>query len=185
MALKKATAKAVVVTTPPDIDITPEEMEAIRVIRARKASGAEAQVGVSELAQALITAIEATRPPSKKTPFTRKAGDPWQNKDGSPKPKLKRTIYQHAIEISPEQLKSEQIELCNKLKPGRYCDGHIRVIKRKDGALDIDYPIKTAAQRLKLVNTFGLRDFTELLQRLVDEKTNPAKYRHPEDDDDD
>jgi hypothetical protein len=61
----------------------------------------------------------------------------------------------------------------------------VRVIKRRDGALDIDYPIKTAAQRLKLVNQFGITSFTGLLQRILDEKTNPAKYRRPDEDDED
>lgn len=168
---------------------TAEEIEALRALRAKRAAepvspATEPQVGMSELANALVTAIRATQPPAKKTTFTRHKGDPWQNADGSPKPKLKRPLFQHAIEVNEDQLKSEQIELANKLKPGKYCDGHIRVIKRRDGALDIDYPIKTVAQRLKIVNQFGITNFTTLLQRLVDERANPTKYRRPDEDDD-
>lgn len=165
---------------------TPEEIEALRAIRAKKASqDSEPKVAVGELAQALITAIEATRPPAKKTPFNRKPGDPWQNKDGSPKTALRRPLFQHAIEVSPDQMFDEWIKLANQLKPGKFCDGWVTVRRRKDGGIDIDYPIKTAGQRLKLVNTFGIRNFGDLLQRLIDEKANPTKYRRPDDDDED
>ena len=182
---KKATSVATESNEP--MVLTPEEIAAIQAIRTKQASAKadEPKVGIDALAQALITAIEATRPPSKKNEFNRHKGDPWQPKDGSPKLKLKRPIFQHAIEVNPDQLTNESIELANQLKPGRFCDGHVRVVKRRDGALDIDYPIKTAAQRLKLMNSFGIRNFTDLLQRLVDEKANPAKYRSQQDMEDD
>jgi hypothetical protein len=34
---------------------------------------------------------------------------------------------------------------------------------------------------LKLVNVFGIRSFSELLRRCIDEKSDPKKYRAPED----
>ncbi len=179
-------ATSVAVENSEPMVLTADEIAAIQAIRAKTAQqpAGEPSVAITDLAQALIQAINSTKPPDKKTVFNRKAGDPWRNKDGTPKPKLKRPLFQHAIEVSPAQLFSEQILLANQVKPGRYMEGHVRVTKRNDGGIDIDYPIKTAAQRLKLVNTFGIRNFTDLLQRLIDEKANPAKYRRPEEDED-
>ena len=166
----------------PQFQLSPEEMQAVLTARAQVG---ETKVGVSELAQALITAIETTRPPSKKSVFTRKKGDPWQPKDGSAKLKFKRAFYQHGIKIDEDQLTNENIALLNQLKPGRYCEGWVRVEKRKDGGYNLAYPVKTAAQRMKLSHTYGITSFGSFIQRLLDEKANPVKYRKPEDDDED
>ena len=140
----------------------------------------ESSVQASELAQALVAAIESTKPVSKKTVVTRTKNTPWTPKDGSPRLKLKRKMYHHGIPII-NKVTNAEIELLNKVRPGVFCDGHVVVRKRKDKGLDIDYPVRTASQRLKLVNMFGLRNFQELLQRLVDEAGNPVKYKAPED----
>jgi hypothetical protein len=170
---------------PPELVLTPEEMQAIVEARSRAAVG-EGQTGklaIGELANALVQAIEATRPPTKKTPFNRVKRNPYYPKDGSPRSRFKRPMYHHGLELNPEHLYNEWIDNLNKLKPGIYCGGHIRVTKRRDGGLDIDYPIRTAAQRLKLVNQFGITDFGKLVARLVDERNDPAKYRSLDDDD--
>jgi hypothetical protein len=166
----------------PNFELTPEEMQA--VMEARKRTATPDTTGdvaaQTALAQALITAIESTRPPQKKTPFNRPKGSPWYSKD---KPKLKRPMYQHGILLNPDQLSTEEVELLNKIKPGSYCDGFVRVIKRRDRSLDIDYPVRTAAQRLKLTNNYGVRSFAELLQRLITEAANPRQFKSDEDDD--
>src|SRR3990167_4954154 len=99
---------------------TAEEIEAIKAIRQRKASptSSEGNVAIGDLAAALVQAIETTRPPTKKNPFNRKKGNPWLNKDGSPKPKLKRTWHQHGGEMNPDNLYSDEINLLNQVKPG-------------------------------------------------------------------
>ena len=163
--------------------LTPEEMQAILAIRARSLEPTPApeptdsKFGVQELAQALVGAIEATRPPEKKTVFTRKKLNPWMPKDGSAKIlKFKRPMYHHGIPINPKTTLNENCILLDKVKPGVYCSGYVRVTKRKDGGLDIDYPIRTAAQRLKLGSQFGINSFNQLLQRLVDERADPRRY---------
>src|SRR3990167_4130476 len=95
---------------------TPEEIEAIKVLRASKTSAPAvdaSNTGIDALAKAFAAAIESTRPPVKKTPFNRK-----------PKytgPKLKRLWQQHGGEIDQRQLYADEIELLNKVKPGVYC----------------------------------------------------------------
>lgn len=128
----------------------------------------------SELASALRDAIEAAKPPTKKTVADRKVNSPWTPK-GTPKIKLKRKIFQHGMPISEQFLKNEQIELCNKLRPGLYCDGYIKVVRRRDKGLDIDYPVKSNTQRMKLATEYGVRSFTELLQTCIKEAENPRK----------
>lgn len=133
-------------------------------------------VGTSELASALVTAIEATKPVAKKTPFNRVKNTPWTPKDHSAKLKLKRKMFHHGIPLGT-RISNEEIDLLNKIKPGLYCDGHVKVVRRRDKGIDIDYPVKTAAQRLKLVNQFGLRNFKELLERVVAEGNEPKLFK--------
>lgn len=137
----------------------------------------EITVGQSELAQALVAAIEAAKPPAKITAANRKRkGTPWTPPPGVARAKLKRKAYHHGMPIESKIL-NEEIELLNQIRPGLYCDGHVRVVRRRDKGIDIDYPVRTAAQRLRLVNQFGIRNFKELLERIVDEGANPVKYK--------
>ena len=152
---------------------------------AKKAQTDEVETPTSnasqELVAALVQAINATKPVEKKNPVNRKVNTPWTPKDGSPKLKLKRAMYQHSILLDADMLTNKQIELLNKLKPGSFLDGWVTVRRRRDKGVDIDYKIKTAAQRLRLVNQFGIRDFDELLERCIDEANNPTKFATEED----
>lgn len=173
------------------IRVTDEELAAIEIARKRaKASDDPANPNdlvtatdaQKALANAFVEAIERTKPPEKKTVLTRKKNTPWSPPEGEPRLKLKRKMYHHGILIG-ENISNEEIELLNRVKPGRYCDGYVQVTLRKDRGLDIDYPVRTTSQRLRLVNQFGITSFASLLKRIIDEKTNPSKYRKPEDTD--
>lgn len=132
--------------------------------------------GSTELVNALVQAIEATRPVSKKNAVNRTASTPWTPKDGSPKLKLKRKMSQHGQTLDADILFNEEIELLNKVRPGVFLEGAVRVTRRKDKGIDIDYSVKTASNRLKLVNQFGIRNFTDLLARCIYEAENPTKF---------
>lgn len=136
---------------------------------------AEPSVGASELASALVAAINAAKPVEKKNAFNRKVLTPWTPKDGSPKLKSKRKIYQHGLLVDPDKLDNEEIDLYNQIRPGTFLDGYVKVIRRRDKGIDIDYPVKTASQRLRLVNQFGIRNLKELLARCIEEAANPPK----------
>lgn len=129
-----------------------------------------------QLVAALVEAIKQTKPIEKKTASNRVPRTSWTPTDGSPKIKLKRKMYQHGMNLDSDMLTNNQVTLLNNLKPGRFLDGWVKVIRRRDKGIDIDYAIKTASQRLKLVNTFGIRNFDELLERCIEEASNPAKY---------
>ncbi len=171
------------------IRVTEEELALLNAARNR-AKATDAPVVAEEpsnitaaqqaLADAFVSAIERTRPPEKKTIANRKPQTPWTPKDGSPKLKMKRKFFHHGMGIG-DNVSNEEIALLHQIKPGSYCEGHVRVTLRKDRGIDIDYPVRTVQQRLKLVNSYGIRSFTELLQRIIDEKGNPTKYRKPED----
>jgi hypothetical protein len=136
----------------------------------------------AELIRALVAAIEQTKPVQKKTAANRKPLTPWTPKDGSPKFKLRRKVYQHGLLIDPDLMTNEEISLMNQIKPGRFLDGWVKIFRRRDKGLEITYPIRTASQRLKLVSTFGIRNFKELLERCIEESSNPAKYVLPDED---
>lgn len=137
-------------------------------------TGAQTNVSGSELAQALIYAIESTRP-QKKHSFNRKVETPWTPKDGTKKPKLKRSMYQHGLRLDEDFISPTEVTLMNELRPGVYLGGIVRVTRRKDRGIDISYPARTASQRLKLVNQFGVRNLTDLLTFCIEESKNPAK----------
>lgn len=134
---------------------------------------AEITVGQSELAQALVAAIEAAKPVAKKTSFNRKVDTPWTPKDGSKRLKLKRKMYQHGILINEDSVSNEEIDVLNKVRPGLYMDGNVAVTRRKDRGVNITYQCKTAAQRLRLVNQYGIRNLTELCGRIIAEAEAP------------
>ena len=161
-----------------EFELTPEEQEAIVALRQRKATGAGSEQGVaiSDLAAALVQAIETTRPPQKKTPFNRPK--PWELKRN----KLKRAWYQHGLEISPRQVSPEAIDLMNLVKPGVYVNGLVRVVKNRDRSYNITWPVATSAQRLRVMNEAG-SSFEAILQRCIDEFNNPKQFKGPEDDD--
>ena len=132
----------------------------------------------TDLAQAIVEAIRSTQPITKKTAFTKVSGSPWMPKNGEPRARLKRRAYHHNQLLGdPKEpncrLSNEEINLFNQLKPGSYCSGYVKVMRRRDKGIDIDYPIRTASQRLRLVNDFGIRSFAELLQKCVTEAAAP------------
>ena len=147
---------------------------------------APAQSVENTLVGALVQAIQATKPIEKKTVATFKSRNAFQPKNGEPRAKLKRKSYQHGILLNKdggkEVLTNEEIELFNKLRPGTFCDGDITVTRRRDKGIDIDYKIRTASQRLKLINKHGLRNFKEILTRCIEEAENPSSYKQSEDD---
>lgn len=131
-----------------------------------------------ELVESLRQAIELTRPTVKKTISTRTKSGPWAPKDGSPKLKLKRIMYQHGLKIEEDRVSNQEIELLNKVKPGVYCDGNVRVVRRKDRGVNIEYSVKTASNRLKLINDYGITSLTALCQKLIDESAQPKKIEN-------
>lgn len=140
----------------------------------------------TDLAQAIVEAIRSTSPIVKKTQFNKASKTPWTPKDGSPKLRVKRRSYHHGMLLADpaeanNRLSNAEIALFNKLKPGSYCDGFVKVARRRDKGIDIDYPVRTAAQRLRLVSEFGIRTFEELLQRCVDEAAKPKPIATDED----
>lgn len=146
----------------------------VRVVQV-EAKSSQDSGATAALAAALFQAIEATKPPAKKNMFNRKPNTPWSPKDGSRKLKLKRKMYQHGLLINEDTVSNDEIDLLNKVRPGLYCDGNVRVYRRRDRGVDIDYVIKTAAQRLRLVNQFGIRNLSELLLRCISEAEAPKK----------
>lgn len=184
--------------TSPTLELTPDEIRAILAIRERQAAGLEAEhlpepkgppvvsdASIALLAGALGEALKAAQPVQKKNVVTRKKVNPWMPTDGSPKiMKFKRPMYHHGIPIDPRRTYNENCVLLDKIKPGTYLNGHVKVLKRKDNGYDIEYPIRTAAQRLKLINQFGITDFNSLLRRILDERADPRKYAQPEDQED-
>jgi hypothetical protein len=125
------------------------------------------------LVEALARAINLTKPIEKKNIMNRKPGDPWTPKDGSKKLKLKRKAYQHGIIVDPDFITNEEIDLFNKLRPGRFLDGWVKVYKRRDGGIDIDYPVKTATQRMKLLSSYRITSLKDLLTKCIEEAKNP------------
>lgn len=163
-----------------------------QVVQDAVANGSAQQL-FDALAKALTAAVKEAKGPEKKTFSTRKPGDPWSPKDGSKKLKLKRVMFQHGLKIDPDLETNEVIDLLNKIKPGRYLGDWVKVYKRKDQGIDIDYPVKTPGQRMKMaqMGIVGVIDpetgkelksgFQVLLERIVEEGKKPKPVEYKED----
>lgn len=130
-------------------------------------------------------AIADSKGPEKKNAANRKTITPWTPKNGEPKLKLTRKFYQHSIPMDQDLLTNEEIVLLNKLKPGRFLDNWLLVERRRDKGINITYPVKTPAQRMKLSSTYGIAGpnaLCILLQRCIDEAANPKTYASDPDD---
>lgn len=130
-------------------------------------------VTTNELAEAFRAAMEAAKPKEKKTIFTRKSNSPWTPKDGSPKLKLKRKVYQHGILLTEKMMTNKRVDLFNKVRPGSYVDDWVKITRRRDKGLDITWPMRSHAQRAKLPHVYGLRNLDEILERCISEAENP------------
>jgi hypothetical protein len=133
----------------------------------------DVQISSDILAKALTQAILAAKPSEKKNAFNRKVGTPWTPKDGTPKLKLKRKMFQHGLPADEDILSNKEIDLLNQVRPGVYMQGTVKINRRKDRGLDISWPCKTASQRLKLVNAYGVRNLEEVLARCIEEAKQP------------
>src|SRR5687767_2723315 len=98
-----------------ELTLSPEELALIQKFREGQTPRSEAH---RELAEAFVEAIERTKPPQKKTPFNRPKNGPWEPKDGTVKPKLRRKMYQHGVDLNENTLSPEEIKLLNQIKPG-------------------------------------------------------------------
>lgn len=143
-------------------------------------------VKVADLANAFALALQSVKPVEKKNAANRVPKTPFTPKNGEAKLKLKRKMHQHGIPLDPDLLTNDQIELMNKLKPGRFIDNWVLVTRRKDRGMDITYPVKTAGQRMKLASQFGISGpnaLNILLQRCIDEAANPKPDAYFDDED--
>lgn len=174
MPRKKAEQATEVVATPAPApqanSLTMEQIAAIVAAVSAANSGS-----TDAIARAMVEAINIAKPKEKKNAANRTINNPWTPKDGAKKLKLKRKAHQHGVLLDEALLTNEQIALFNKLRPGTFLNGSVRVVRRKDRGIDLDYPIKTASQRLRLVNQFGIRTIDELLERCIYEAENPVK----------
>lgn len=167
--------------SPAPFELSPAEMQAVLKAReqvsvappAPQQEPAASQSSVDVLAAALIKAINITKPKEKVNAAYRIPKTAWSPKAGEAKVKLKRKSYQHGIPIDPDMISNEEIALLNQLKPGLYCDGWVKVIRRRDRGINIEYPVKTASQRLRLTSQFGVRNLKELLELLIYQAANP------------
>ena len=128
---------------------------------------------LSLLTTALTKAFESAKPKVVQTAHGRIAKTPWTPPEGTPRSQFKRKSYHHGRAILESRVSNEEIDLMNKLKPGRYLSNLVTVTRRKDKGIDIDYRIRTNSDRLKLVNAHGIISFTDLLSKVIAEQSIP------------
>lgn len=142
----------------------------------------ETTVGAEALAAALVQAINLTKPKAKKQPgVDYDPKNPWQPKPGEARAKLKRKAYLHGIPQG-EEWTNELIELFNKLKPGSYLNGLVKITRRRDKGINIDWPFRTPEQRLRLLMSGGFTSLAQVFQACIHEAE--TKVAAPADSDD-
>lgn len=139
---------------------------------------AEAIVDISELAQAIKSAVEETAPVKQVHISRYVATTPFNPTGDKRRVKLTREVFQNGIRVQPEFLHTEEIELLNKVKPGRYIGRRVEVIERGEGEeknLEFRYRNQSIEQRLELKNHF--RNFAEMLRLIVAEQDDKTEKK--------
>jgi hypothetical protein len=126
-------------------------------------------VDVSELAGAIVQAVNAAQGPRKIT-----AAEYMRTRSvHRDKPQLTRKIYQNGILLTRRTLTADGINFANAIQPGLYCDGTVQVVPMRDGAtgvaLDIRYENKTVDQRMALKTKFPT--FEHMLAAILREQS--------------
>ena len=173
-------------------DLTPEELEVLKAFRDSKNTPkvAQAPAGVNELVNAFVQAINITKPREKVRPYQRKRICKECGQDHKDNTPLKRAWLQHGgFDMLREQFCNSTIELLNRVKPGVYINGLVKVHKRKDRAYDITWPVRTQALRQRVMDEAAKRtglgnSLDAILQACIDEQRDPRRFRGPDDDDD-
>lgn len=141
----------------------------------------ESSVSTTALAEALVQAINLTKPKAKKKPgVDYDPKNPWAPKPGEPRAKLKRKAFIHGISQGTQWANST-IELFNQLRPGTYVDGLVKVTRRRDKGINLEWAFKSPEQRLRLLMAGGFTHIDQLLQRCLTEAK--VKAETPETDD--
>jgi hypothetical protein len=92
----------------------------------------------------------------------------------SPKFTPGRTYFQNGRLVTYDNVNDTQVELLNAIThSGRYMDRRVEVIVRDDGGdtQSVEIRYKTASLDDRMENKSSFRNFTELVQNIVDEQT--------------
>lgn len=135
---------------------------------------AEQTVGVSDLAAALVHAINLTKPKAKKQPgVDYDPKNPWAPKLGEARSKLKRKAFIHGI-AQGDQWANSTIDLFNQIRPGTYVNGLVKITRRRDKGINLDWAFKSPEQRLRVLMAGGFTHIDQLLQACLTEAKTKA-----------
>ena len=131
-----------------------------------------------QLAQVLQTLIDSS--PVKKVPYAKfKTRSPF-NPTGRKDRELLRRCYQNGYAMKIETLRDAEIDLLNRVKPGRYITGQngekmVTIgIVQKGGNTDLHIVYRNASVDDRFANKHEFRDLESLLQRCIEEETPAA-----------
>lgn len=140
----------------------------------------EQSVGVNDLAAALVQAINLTKPKAKKAPgVDYDPKNPWSPKPGEPRAKMKRKAYIHGI-AQGDQWPNSTIELFNQIRPGTYINGLVKITRRRDKGINLDWAFKSPEQRLRLLMAGGFTSLDQILQACLTEFKTKASTPDPD-----
>lgn len=100
---------------------------------------------------------------------------PWNPEGKRSRLKPRGEIYQNGYLVNPLMMTEEDIELCNKLKPGRYLDRTVTVARQRDGSLYIEYASARTDQRMDFYAKYPT--FTSLAAALVKDREAKEERR--------
>lgn len=133
-----------------------------RAAKTPSASGADLATLVQSISK---IAENADRGPIKQIPIAKtKFRTPWNPKGDKVRTKLTRSTYMNGFRLHESKLKLEEIQLLNKLKPGRYGPAQKIVVVEKAGEgdgrgeLQLWVPNKTQGDRTALAKFVANED---------------------------
>lgn len=109
---------------------------------------------------------------------------PWnpEGKKASERTRFKRPTFQNGRQLFESTLTEQEIDLFNRLKPGRYGPDRrfVVIVRANDRAVQLRYPCKTLEERMENSAYAAGEGIAGILKKLVaeaeDRKANPAKW---------
>lgn len=111
---------------------------------------------------------------------------PWNPEGKRVRKTFRRNTFMHGIALNPNTHTEEDIELFNKLKPGRYLGRRVEVQRDAQGGINLTWAGKALDQRMQMYSEFPTTN--AMLKAIVAERALKEEQRRLgrfEDDDDD
>jgi hypothetical protein len=148
---------------PDPVDMSPAMLQALNT---------KAMLEVAQAVKQMLEQQNATR----QIPYNEiKPTSPWNPEGKRNRAKFVRETFQHGRWVNPMMVSEETIQLFNQLKPGRYLNRKVEVIRSQDGAINITWSNAKIEQRVEFYRNYPTID--HVLRAVIAERAEKERKK--------